>query len=61
VIVTVTMRFIREANSVQKSTRGQHGKASRVIRRFYFCVIFGVCKVSETVIVPVLRSIARDD
>jgi hypothetical protein len=39
VILTVT---VREANSVEKSTRGQHGKTSRVIR-FYFSVILGVC------------------
>jgi hypothetical protein len=40
---SVAERFIREANSVQKGTRGQHRKTSRVIGRFYFCVIFGVC------------------
>jgi hypothetical protein len=31
----VTVRFIEEANSVQTS--------SRVVRRLYFCAIFGVC------------------
>jgi hypothetical protein len=36
--VTVTVRFIEEANSVQKS--------SRVIRRLYFCVVFAVCSYS---------------
>jgi hypothetical protein len=41
VTVTVTARFIREANSVQKSTRGQHVKTSRGVRRIYFFVIFG--------------------
>jgi hypothetical protein len=44
VTVTVIMTFIREANSVQKSTLGQHEEISRVIRRLYFCVIFGACE-----------------
>jgi hypothetical protein len=40
---SVVVKFVREAVAVQKSTRGQHGNTSLMIRRLYFCVIFGVC------------------
>jgi hypothetical protein len=51
VVVTETVRFVRETSSVQKSTRGQYGKASRVIRRLFMCDMWRV-QYSETAIVP---------